>query len=80
MRIEFFYDVVSPYSLLAFEVVERYAPIWGATVVHRPFFLGGVMQATGNAPPAALPARAKYLAKDMQVQLNTCGVTAAHVF
>lgn len=65
MRIELFYDVVSPYSRAAFTCLRRWAPLWGAELVLRPFLLGGVMKATGNTPPAYLPARGLYLAKDL---------------
>jgi len=56
------------HDLRVLQVVHRYAAVWGATpgaIKLRPFFLGGVMAATGNQPPAMLPQRAVYLAKDM---------------
>jgi len=66
-RVEFFYDVVSPWSWLGFETAVRYATQYSSvfTLVMRPFFLGGVMKATGNQPPAVLPARGAYMAKDL---------------
>jgi glutathione S-transferase kappa 1 len=64
-QLEFFYDIVSPYSYLAFVVLERYRVTWNLDLVLRPAFLGGVMAATGNAPPASLPARAPYLLRDV---------------
>lgn len=64
-RIEFFYDVVSPYSYLATHRIEDLAARNHAELVWRPFFLGGVMKQTGNTPPAYLPARAPYLFKDL---------------
>eukprot|EP01097_Dermamoeba_algensis_P008143 TRINITY_DN528_c0_g1_i2.p1 TRINITY_DN528_c0_g1~~TRINITY_DN528_c0_g1_i2.p1 ORF type:complete len:123 (+),score=12.88 TRINITY_DN528_c0_g1_i2:91-459(+) len=66
LRVDFFYDVVSPYSFLAFEVLMRYKPIWNMQVRLRPFFLGGVMQATENTPPGSNPVKALYLQKDVQ--------------
>ena len=66
LKVEFFYDVVSPYSYLAFEVLLRYRPLWKIDLVLRPAFLGGVMKSVGNVPPATLPARAPYLARDLQ--------------
>ncbi len=65
-RVEFFYDVVSPYSYLAYEVLLRYRQRWNLELVMRPAFLGGVMKAVGNVPPATLPARAPYLMRDLQ--------------
>ncbi|NXN73081.1 GSTK1 transferase, partial [Himantopus himantopus] len=64
--VELFYDVVSPYSWLGFEVLCRYQHIWNIDLRFRPAFLGGVMQATGNKPPAMLPKRAEYMLKDIK--------------
>jgi glutathione S-transferase kappa 1 len=68
MKVDFFYDVVSPYSYLAFTILCRYEKAWGIDFILRPFFLGGVMKATGNSAPATLPARAPYLLKDLMRQ------------
>lgn len=65
MRLEFFYDIVSPWSYLAFEALVRRRADWNLELVMRPAFLGGVMKATGNAPPASLPARGVYLMHDL---------------
>ncbi|XP_015729223.1 glutathione S-transferase kappa 1 isoform X1 [Coturnix japonica] len=64
--VELFYDVVSPYSWMGFEVLCRYQHIWNVDLRFRPAFLGGIMQATGNKPPAMLPKRAEYLLKDIK--------------
>ncbi len=64
-RLEFFFDYVSPFSYLANSQVAALAARTGAELLYRPFLLGGVMQATGNQPPATLPARGKYMAKDI---------------
>eukprot|EP00752_Nemacystus_decipiens_P012664 g11218.t1 len=66
-RIDFFYDVASPYSWLAFETLMRYRSqgVWDADITLRPFFLGGVMKATGNKPPATLKAKELYMQADL---------------
>ncbi|NXL51853.1 GSTK1 transferase, partial [Podilymbus podiceps] len=64
--VELFYDVVSPYSWLGFEVLCRYQHIWNIDLRFRPAFLGGIMQATGNKPPAMLLKRAEYMLKDIK--------------
>ncbi len=61
-KLEFFYDYVSVYSYLADHVVGQFE---GVDVVYRPMFLGAVMQATGNRPPATVAAKGKYLTKDV---------------
>ncbi|KFQ02068.1 Glutathione S-transferase kappa 1, partial [Leptosomus discolor] len=63
--VELFYDVVSPYSWLGFEVLCRYQHIWNIDLRFRPAFLGGIMQAS-NKPPAMLPKRAEYMLKDIK--------------
>eukprot|EP00164_Ancoracysta_twista_P001469 GFYU01001917.1.p1 GENE.GFYU01001917.1~~GFYU01001917.1.p1 ORF type:complete len:305 (+),score=84.62 GFYU01001917.1:95-1009(+) len=64
--LELYYDVVSPFSYLAHEVVTRYENIWDLDVVRKPVFLGGIMKATGNQPPGMLPARAMHMLKDLR--------------
>ncbi|NWW87584.1 GSTK1 transferase, partial [Rhynochetos jubatus] len=64
--VELFYDVVSPYAWLGFEALCRYRHIWNIDLRLRPAFLGGIMQATGNKPPAMLPKRAEYMLKDVK--------------
>lgn len=65
MRLELFYDIVSPWSYLCFEALSRMREAWQLELVMRPAFLGGVMKATGNTPPASLPARGVYLMRDL---------------
>jgi len=64
--VEFFFDFISPYSYLASTRVEAMAKRVGATVRWRPFFLPGVMKATGNHGPTSIPAKAAWVWKDVQ--------------
>ncbi|KAM4703926.1 glutathione S-transferase kappa 1 [Rhinophrynus dorsalis] len=64
--LELFYDVISPYSWLGFEVLCRYKNIWNVDVRLRPGFLGGIMQASGNSPPAMVPNKGAYMVKDLE--------------
>ncbi|NWV30648.1 GSTK1 transferase, partial [Grantiella picta] len=68
--VELFYDVISPYSWLGFEVLCRYQHIWNINLRLRPAFLGGIMQQTGNKPPAMLPKRGEYMLKDVKRMAN----------
>ncbi|XP_054858948.1 glutathione S-transferase kappa 1 [Eublepharis macularius] len=63
--VELFFDVVSPYSWLAFEVLCRYRPIWNIELRLQPTFLAGIMKEAGNQPPAMVPQRGKYMTKDI---------------
>ncbi|KAL3060030.1 hypothetical protein OYC64_014594 [Pagothenia borchgrevinki] len=63
--IELFYDVVSPYSWLGFEVMCRYRTVWNIELKLRPTFLGGIMQGSGNKPPGLVPNKFLYMGKDL---------------
>lgn len=63
-RIEFFYDIASPYSFLAALQIPRLQAL--AEVEWRPFLIGGVFKASGNVMPAANPAKGQYMFKDLK--------------
>lgn len=73
-KIEFFYDVGSPYSYFAAAQVEDLAKEAGLPVAWRPFLLGGVFKASGNQPPIAVTARGPYLLKDLRRCSEQLGV------
>lgn len=62
-RVEFFFDVVSPYSYVAAVQVARSPLLKDAE--WRPFLLGGVMKASGNQPPMTVAAKAQYMVHDL---------------
>ncbi|XP_071986145.1 glutathione S-transferase kappa 1-like [Engystomops pustulosus] len=64
--LELFYDVVSPYSWLGFEVLLRYKNIWNVDIHLRPGNLGAIMTKTGNSPPALVPKRGAYMGRDLR--------------
>ncbi|UYV79252.1 GSTK1 [Cordylochernes scorpioides] len=66
LLVELFYDVVSPYSWLAFEVLCRYRPIWNLNLQFRPVLLGGIMKESGNRPPMMVPGKGLYMIKDIE--------------
>ena len=63
-RIEFLFDFGSPTTYLAHkrlrEIIAR-----GAAVDYVPVLLGGIFKATGNASPAMVPAKGRYMNVDM---------------
>ena len=65
-KLEFFYDIASPYSYLAAVRVEAIAADCGAELSWRPFLLGAVFRDVGNQPPALVPARGRYMFKDLK--------------
>ncbi|XP_011845270.1 glutathione S-transferase kappa 1 isoform X4 [Macaca nemestrina] len=46
--VELFYDVLSPYSWLGFEVLCRYQNIWNINLQLRPSLIGGIMKDSGS--------------------------------
>lgn len=65
-QVEFFFDVGSPYSYLAYRQLPKIAQAKGAEIVWRPMLLGGVFQATGNSSPATVPAKGQYSNIDLE--------------
>jgi 2-hydroxychromene-2-carboxylate isomerase len=64
-RAEFFFDFGSPASYLAYTQMDGIAARTGAEIVWRPMLLGGVFKATGNASPAIVPAKGKWMNADL---------------
>ncbi|KAK6048946.1 DsbA-like protein [Cooperia oncophora] len=69
IRIDFFFDVISPYSWIGFEGLMRYRQIWPIDVHLRPFYLAGVIKATkNNGAPMLLEKKRIYM--DMDIRRN----------
>ncbi len=63
--IEFFFDLVSPYSYLAHGRVSRICEEHGAELVLRPMLLGAVHKAVGIQPPIWIPSKGPYQVRDI---------------
>jgi 2-hydroxychromene-2-carboxylate isomerase len=72
--VEFFFDVGSPASYLAWTQLPGLCERAGATLRVRPMLLGGVFQATGNASPMAVPAKGSYTFVDLARHAKRYGV------
>ena len=64
-KIEYFFDVGSPTSYLAWTQLPKIAAETGAQIVWRPMLLGGVFKATGNASPVSVPAKGRWMNDDI---------------
>jgi 2-hydroxychromene-2-carboxylate isomerase len=64
--IEFYWDAVSPYTYLASTQIDAVAARHGARVQWKPVLLGGVFEASGNKPPISVPAKGKYMGRDLK--------------
>ncbi|MGH3085964.1 MAG: 2-hydroxychromene-2-carboxylate isomerase [Rubrobacteraceae bacterium] len=64
-RVEFYFDLVSPYSYLAQTRMDRIRDETGAEFVLRPMLLGGVHKLSGNHAPIETPLKGSYQLKDI---------------
>jgi 2-hydroxychromene-2-carboxylate isomerase len=72
--LEYYFDFGSPAAYLASTQLPTLAADTGATVLWRPMLLGGVFMATGNASPASVPAKGKYIFHDFSRFAGRYGV------
>ena len=63
--VDFYFDVGSPASYLAWTQLPALCRQAGAQLVYKPMLLGGVFQATGNTSPATVPAKGRYMNRDL---------------
>lgn len=75
--VEFFFDLGSPASYLAWTQLAGICARHGAELRYRPMLLGGVFQATGNASPAMIPAKGRYMFTDLGRFASRYGVPFA---
>ena len=73
-QVLFYFDVGSPASYLAWTQLPALCQAAGAELVYKPMLLGGVFQATGNASPAAVPAKGDYTHHDLGRHARKYGV------
>jgi len=72
--VEFLFDYGSPFSYLADTQLAGIAARTGASIVYRPMLLGAVLKATGNASPMAVPAKGRYMARELERWAKRYGV------
>jgi len=64
-RLEFFFDLTSPYSYLAATQLPAIIARTGAELVSRPMVLGGVFKGSNNTSPAGVAAKSAYMVADL---------------
>jgi 2-hydroxychromene-2-carboxylate isomerase len=64
-RVEFFYDLVSPYSYLAYGRVSQICEEHGVELVLRPMLLGAVHNAIGLQAPIYIKSKGSYQLRDI---------------
>jgi 2-hydroxychromene-2-carboxylate isomerase len=73
-RVEFYYDLGSPYSYLASTQIERICEEYDAELEWKPFLLGGILKETGNRAPLEVPNKRAYMVKDLANWAKRYGV------
>uniref|UniRef100_A0A914R325 Glutathione S-transferase kappa n=1 Tax=Panagrolaimus davidi TaxID=227884 RepID=A0A914R325_9BILA len=73
--INFYFDVVSPYSYLGFESILRYEKHLPAKLNFIPFFLGATIVKTGNRANLAVPLKGEYMKHDLEAANRYWGVS-----
>ncbi len=71
---DFYFDFGSPAAYLAYTQLPKLSAATGAQAQLMPMLLGGVFQATGNASPATVPAKGRYVFVDFKRFANSYGV------
>lgn len=74
IQIEFFFDIVSPASYLAWTQISKLQKETGATIIYRPFFLPGLFKAAGSSSPIQVPAKGKWLFEDLTLWAKHYGI------
>ena len=71
---DYYFDFGSLATYLAHTQMDKIKAETGASPVYLPMLLGAVFKATGNASPASVPAKGKYIFVDFQRFADSYGV------
>lgn len=67
VTVEFYFDIVSPYSCFGFERLCRYEKAWNLDIELRPVHLGTILKSSGNFPPfSSSIAKLNYMVMDIK--------------
>jgi 2-hydroxychromene-2-carboxylate isomerase len=72
--VEFYFDLGSPATYLAYTQLPKICEQTGSQLTYIPMLLGGVFKATGNASPATVPAKGRYMFQDLDRYAKRYGV------
>ena len=75
--IELWFDFGSPTTYLAHTQLPRIARETGVQLIYKPMLLGGVFKATGNASPVSVPAKGRWMNRDIALWAARYGVPFA---
>ena len=66
-KIDFYFDISSPYSYLAHTQIRKYEKETGEKINYMPIFLGGLHRLADITAPGLNPLKGKYLIKDLKL-------------
>lgn len=72
--VEFYFDLGSPATYLAYTQLPKICERTDSQLIYIPILLGGVFKATGNASPATIPAKGRYMFQDLDRYAKRYGV------
>ena len=72
--VEFYFDLGSPTTYLAHTQLAKICADTQSELIYIPMLLGGVFKATGNASPAMIPAKGRYMFQDLERFAKRYGV------
>jgi len=72
--VEFYFDLGSPATYLAHTQLAKICADTQSELIYIPMLLGGVFKATGNASPAMIPAKGRYMFQDLDRFAKRYGV------
>ncbi|MCW0922566.1 MULTISPECIES: 2-hydroxychromene-2-carboxylate isomerase [Pseudomonas] len=72
--VEFYFDLGSPTTYLAHTQLAKICADTQSELNYIPMLLGGVFKATGNASPAMIPAKGRYMFQDLDRFAKRYGV------
>ncbi|KZN15680.1 MULTISPECIES: 2-hydroxychromene-2-carboxylate isomerase [Pseudomonas] len=72
--VEFFFDLGSPATYLAYTQLPKICKQTDSQLIYRPMLLGGVFKATGNASPITVLAKGRYMFQDLDRYAKRYGV------
>lgn len=73
--VEFYFDLGSPATYLAYTQLPKICEQTESHLTYIPMLLGGVFKATGNASPATVPAKGRYMFQDLDRYAKRYGVS-----
>lgn len=72
--VEFYFDLGSPATYLAYTQLPKICADTHSELIYIPMLLGGVFKGTGNASPAMIPAKGRYMFQDLDRYAKRYGV------